>query len=467
MKTILSVLLLFPYYCFGQLTLSGIVKANEEPVAFANVIIHYPSGTFVVGGVTNDDGSFDLSLEKGVYQLTVSHLNFESLSLNVTLDKTLVLPPILLKSNTSQLEEVVVTAHQNIIRREIDKTVVNIENSPLAQSGNVFDALRSTPGMMLQNESIVMLGKSNVRVAVDGRMIELTGNELNNFLRSISASNVKEIEVITNPSARYEAEGNSGIVNIVTKQIKQNAWRNNCSVTHNQAKYGWQQFNNNFSYQKNKFSLRLSTAVNTGSRFIEQLIEPYYTEFPQRIDSRQKRNETSVSPRLQLDYKIDEQTTLGAQYLGNLGQVRQLDDLATTIFNAAFEPQQYLRANDVEFDQDRSNASYNLYFDRQLDTLGKRLTLNVDFLDYSGATRTNVWSERFDNQFNFVDLEFANQGEASYQINNYNAKLDMEHPTSWARLSYGTKSSFSSTAYQLDNFNTITGEPVFVPAQSN
>ena len=467
MKALISIFLLLPFYSFAQLSLSGTIKNNEAPVAFANIIINNQANEFVKGTTTNDDGSFELELEKGTYQLTVSHLNFEAATQRITIEEDLQIDPILLKSNASELDEVIVTAHKKMIRREIDRTVVNIEDSPLAQSGNIFDALKSTPGLMVQNESIVMLGKSNIRIAVDGRMVELSGEELNNFLRSLSASDVKEIEVMTNPSARYEAEGNSGIVNIITKRINKNAWRNNFSATHNQARYGWQQFNNNFSYQKNKFSFLLSTAINTGDRFIKQLIEPYYSEQPQRIDSEQIRNATSISPRLILDYQVDDNTTLGVQYLGSWGQVRQLDDLSTTIFNRNFEAQQFLKANDTQFDQDRNNATYNLYFDKRLDTLGKRITFNFDVLDYRGATRTNVWSERFDESLNFIDVEFANSGDATYQIDNYSAKLDMEHPTDWVKLSYGAKASFSSTDYRLDNFNTISGAPVFIPSQSN
>jgi len=467
MKTLISILALFPIYCFGQVTLSGTVINDDQVVAFANIIINDSNNEFVLGAVTNDDGSFSMELKKGTYQLTVSHINFESIEQRITLEEDIRLGPISLNSNSSELDEVIVTAHKTIIRREIDKTIVDIENSPLAQSGNIFDALKSTPGLMVQNESIVMLGKSNVRIAVDGRMVELSGNELTNFLKSLSASDVKEIEVMTNPSARYEAEGNSGIVNIITKQIKKNAWRNNFTATHNQARYGWQQFNNNFSYQKNNFSLLVSTAVNSGEQFIKQIVEPYYSENPLRIDSEQIRKLRSISPRVLIDYNLDSNTTVGIQYMGSFGRPRQVDDLSTTIFNSEFEAQQYLKANDTQFDEDRNNSTYNIYFDKRLDTLGRRMTFNFDVLDYKGTTRTNVFSERFDNNFNFLDVEFANQGNATYQINNYSAKLDMEHPIKGTKLSYGVKTSFSDTDYQLNNFNTTSGTPVFIPNQSN
>ncbi|MEM7036572.1 MAG: TonB-dependent receptor [Bacteroidota bacterium] len=467
MKSTLLFLLLLPSFAFGQLDLRGTLHSAAGPIAYANVILRDTNAQFVAGVLSDAEGHFVLQAEKGTYVLQVRHMNFEQLEKRIHLEKALDLGRIVLQPDASQLETVDITAQKSLIRREIDKTVVSIEGSPLANSGTVFDALRTVPGLVVQNDAIAMLGKSSVRIAVDGRLVELSGAELNDFLRSLAADEIKEVEVMTNPPARYAAEGNSGIVNIITKRIQKNAWRNHLSATHHQAKYGWQQFNHRFSFQKKKISLLLSTAANTGRRWIAQTVAPSYSENPQRIESRQIRGASSLSPRLQLDYALNPQTTLGFQYMAHWGRVRQTDDLSTTIFDADFSPQQYLFAQDVQFDQDRNNASYNLYYDQRLDTLGRRLTLNLDFLDYNGSTHTNVWSERFDNALNFLDVEFANQGDATYTIDNYNAKLDVEHPLDALRLSYGARSSFSRTAYAIDNFNTLSGAPVFMPHQSN
>ena len=467
MKNVIMLFLLLPVFCQGQIKLSGLVKDNATSVDFTNIILSNLQDEFITGTVTNEDGSFELEIEKGNYKLEVSHINYKTSVVEIMIEEDVILETIVLVENSTKLNEVVVSAAKPTIRREIDKTVVNIEKSPLAQSGNIFEALQSAPGLVVRNDAIAMLGRSNVRVSVDGRMIELSGEDLNNYLKSLSASNVKEIEVITNPSAKYEAEGNSGIINIVTKNIKKNSWSNNFSIRHSQAKYGWQTFNNNFSYQKNKWSVLFTTSVNTGSMHFLQIVEPNYTNNPQRIDSNQKRQQTSISPRVLLDYKLNKTTTIGLQYLGSFSKVRQLDDLKITLFNNDFEINNFLLADGTKYDEDRFHSSYNFYFDKKLDTLGKSVTLNLDVLDYRGDTRTDILSNLHDSELNFINKEFANNGNANQKVANYSAKIDVEHPLSWVKISYGAKSSFSNTDYRLDNFNTITGVPVFNPLQSN
>ena len=467
MKNVIILFLLFPVFSQGQIMLNGMVKDKVTPVAYANIILYNLQDEFITGTTTNEGGGFELEVEKGKYKVEVSHINYATTMLEIAIEEEVTLETIILAENSTQLNEVVVSASKPTIRREIDKTVVNIENSLMAQSGNIFETLQSAPGLVIRNDAIAMLGRSNVRVSVDGRMIDLSGEELSNYLKGISASNVKAIEVITNPSAKYEAEGNSGIVNIVTKQIKKDAWSNNFSIRHSQAKYGWQAFNNNFSFQKNKLSLLLTTSVNTGSQHFLQIVEPNYTNNPQRIDSNQKRQMNSIAPRVLLDYKINKSTTIGLQYLGSFSQVRQLDDLKITLFNNDFEANQFLIADDTQYDEDRFHSSYNFYFDKKLDTLGKRVTFNFDVLDYRGNTRTNILSDLHDAESNFLQKEFYNNGDAAQKVANYSGKVDVEHPLAWGKLSYGAKTSFSNTDYRLDNFNTITGVPVFNPLQSN
>jgi len=467
MKSTILFLFLLPLFCQAQVNLSGSILNNSEPVAYANIIVHNSADNFVKGTVSKDDGTFELKLKEGNYKINVSHINYQSFNFEVDLEKDLALDPIHLEYHTDRLDEIVVSVSKQQIRREIDKTVVNLEGSALAQSGNMFEAMQYAPGLVINNDAIAMLGKSNVRVAVDGRLIQLSGEALSEFLKSLSANDIKEIEIMSNPPARFEAEGNSGIVNIITKRVKKNTWKNNTSLTYKQAKYGWKTINNNFSYQKNKLSLLLTGSHTSGDYFIEQIITPNYSQNPHHIQSRQVRALQSLSPRLLIDYNINSNTTIGLQYLGSYTRPRQLDDLRTTIFNSDFEIDQYLIANDVQYNEDRNNASYNFYFDKQLDTLGRRMTFHFDLLDYNGGTKTKAISNRLDSNLSFLEIEFANQGKATYQVRNYSAKLDLVQPIKNINFSYGAKSSISNTDYQLDNFSLLDGSPVYLAEQSN
>lgn len=467
MKNVMLILFFFPLVAYSQVNLSGHVKADNEAVAFATIVLSTIDSQFVQGTITDDNGAFEISADVGNYILDISHLNYETIKQEITLQENTILPTILMTNKSSELNAVVVQAKRPTIKREIDKTVVYIDNNPFLQSSNLLDALSAAPGVVIRNNQLAILGKDAVRVSMDGRMVELSGEDLIQFLNSLSASDIKSIEIITNPSARYEAEGNSGIINIITKRIKTDSWNNRISATHYQAKYGRQSFNNSFSFKKDKLSLISSVAYNRGDQHFLQIIEPHYTEAPQHIESDKKVNITSITPRILLDYNLNETTTIGFQYMGYFTKEKSLDDLFTTNYNSDKEVNNYMFANDALFKRHNYNSSYNLYFDKKLDTLGRQLTVNLDILDYKGNSENDIRSNLYDNELNFQETNFANLGKANYQIANYSGKIDMIHPLKWFDFFYGINSTFSKTNYGLDNFNTISGEAVLNESQSN
>ncbi|MEM9525643.1 MAG: TonB-dependent receptor [Bacteroidota bacterium] len=460
MRPVLLISLFLPYYCLAQFNLSGVVESPDGPTAYANVILSNPDGQFLQGTISDTTGGFAFTVATGTYQLTVTHLNYAKSIQVVTLSKDTILSAIFLGHQAAELSSVEVVATRPTIRRELDKTVVNIENSLLAQTGNVLESINVVPGLVLRNGQINMLGRSAVRIAIDGRLLELTGDALSGFLESLSASDIKEIEVISNPSARYAAAGNSGIVNFITRRLRQNAWSNQLAATYNQALYGWGTLNNNFNYRKNKVSLLVNGTYRGGNQYFLQIVGPKYSERPQRIESRQNRQLNSFSSRVQFDYRPATNTTLGLQYLGAFFHPRQTDDLHTTISDADNRPISFLQANDVRFDQDGANASYNVYVDQKLDTLGRRITLNLDLLDYRLNSENEVFSEIFDPNFNRIGTDFANLGVAANDIDNLSARLDVVHPFPTFHFEYGGQASSSKTDYALDNFALQTGSPI-------
>jgi len=466
-NTILILILCLPSLVYSQFNISGKVVANNEALAYATVVLSTMDDEFIQGTISDDNGQFEMTSEVGEYQLEVTYMNYETNKQTLKIDADLVLSTILLLESKNELSTVIVTGEKPTIRREIDKTVVEIGNNPFLQSSHALDALSSAPGIILRGNELVMMGKDAVQVSLDGRMLELSGEELINFLSSLSAADIKAIEIISNPSAKWDAEGNSGIINIVTKRSNKNAWSNRTSMTHYQAKYGRQTLNNSFSYKKNKLNLLFSTAINSGNRDFLQFIEPQYSEAPQHIKSEQKMRADNIAPRLLLDYNLNDQTTIGIQYMTYLSKQKTSDNLFTTNYDSNYDVNSYFISNGAELKRNNYNSSYNLYFDKKLDTLGKQLTLNFDVLDYKGNSTNDIQSDLYDKELNFQVIDFANIGQSNYQINNYSAKIDMVQPNSWLDLSYGVKSTFSRTKYEIDNFNTITGMPIYLPEQSN
>jgi iron complex outermembrane receptor protein len=454
MKKVIQLIILLPFFCFSQVKISGRIMSHTESVPFANVVLTDQSTQSIKGVVTDDKGNFELSVPKGSYKLTVDHMSYDNYSKEIIVEQDQTLEVIVLSEKPNSLETVVVTGAKKRITRKIDRMVVNIENSPIASGGNAFDALKSSPGLVLKNDQISMLGKSGVKIMVDGRMIQLSGEELKTFLNSISASDIKEVEVITTPPAKYEAEGNSGIVNIVYKKGRRNAWNNSTTLTQIQGKYGKQSLNNSFSYQKGKVSSLLTLGYNYGYEHYKELSNIFYSDRNDHLVFNQKAKLNDFSGRLLFDYNVNSTTKIGVQYLGSLTNKSTDDKVDTTILKNSGEVDSYLHGNGNLNNKNKNNL-WNAHVEKQLDTIGRKMFIDLDFLDYNKVQDNNILSKNYDANDVVIGTNFDNLSNSEHKIRNYNAKIDFEHPLKFVNLSYGAKFSFSDTQYSLNNYDVL------------
>ncbi|MFC4634734.1 outer membrane beta-barrel protein [Dokdonia ponticola] len=201
-----------------EATLSGIVKNNAgEGVPFVNVVLYTTSDEIVKGAVTDDAGTFIFTeIKEGSYLVKASFVGYENYTsavFNLSEDKQL--PVIILKENTESLEEVTVISKKPTIVREVDRLVFNVENT-IAATGSAWDILRRTPGVVVKQDALAVRNNA-VNVYINDRKLELSFEELQSLLESLGGDTIKSIEVITNPSAKYDAEGGA-IINIVSSK---------------------------------------------------------------------------------------------------------------------------------------------------------------------------------------------------------------------------------------------------------
>lgn len=459
-KIILLILLALPLYGFSQLKLSGSVKDTEDYVGFANVIVTDEANRIITGSMTEKDGLFEFELPRGTYTLSVNHLGYESYEKNIVLEKKMLLDPIILNKKMTMLEEVVVFKYADLIRRKLDKTVFAVENSPLASMGTSFEALQRAPGLVIKNDEIVMLGKSGVKIMIDGKPLYLAGQELKNYLTTLPANEIKEIEIISNPSSRYEAEGNSGIVNIIFKRLRENSWNNTTSLSYKQAKYGKQSVNNSFSYKKDKINLTLSAGYDFGLINADQRIQIHFPEEPLILQTIHKENADDFHARAFVDYSINESNKIGLQYLGTFLKSDLINTVNTEVLTSQDEVISHLRGNGKIMEH-KNNHSFNIFYETRLDTLGKRIIYNVDFFNHDRKLGNFIVSEQYDSGNILVGDDFINNSNVNQTINNYNAKIDVDHPSKFALFQYGAKVSFIDTENRNSNTNSTSSDPAF------
>ncbi|WP_161888283.1 outer membrane beta-barrel family protein [Pontibacter russatus] len=227
---ILLLILILPQAGFSQVNgfLTGTVKNEQgQLVGFANVALLKAADSAIVNGTAADaDGRFQIkSPAKGTYLLRFNFLGYvqlDSKPFDVTgEDFTKDFGSTTLKENAQVLQEVVVQGIRPTVVAYADKMVVNVEGTAMSGGSSAYEVLTKSPGVWIdQNGDLKLNGKAGVKVMINNKLLYLNGKELQNLLQNVSGENIKDLEIITNPSARYDAEGASGIININLKQNK-------------------------------------------------------------------------------------------------------------------------------------------------------------------------------------------------------------------------------------------------------
>ena len=199
-----------------KLELTGrVIDENAQNIPYATVVLTTPEGQ-AAGGATSESGGFALYAPEGEYTLTISYIGYTTHTQQLKLTKNRSLGDITLKSDSEQIDEVVVTAQ--LIRREADRFVVDVANSPIAMGKDGEELLKSAPGVWIQDDKISINGASGSKVYLNDREVKLDDAQLMAYLRSLTANDIQRIEVVPQSGADYDASSSGGIIKITTKR---------------------------------------------------------------------------------------------------------------------------------------------------------------------------------------------------------------------------------------------------------
>ena len=197
-------------------TLTGrIIDTELNPIPYSTVVV-LSEGDQITGGSTNDEGSFNLVVPAGDYTLSARYLGYKSVDVNISITATTHLGDIILEAESEAIDEVVVTAQ--LIRREADRFVVDVANSPLAMGKDGEELLKSSPGVWIQDDKISINGSSGTKIYLNDREVKMEDAQLIAYLRSLNANDIQRIEVVPQSGADYDAASSGGIIKITTKK---------------------------------------------------------------------------------------------------------------------------------------------------------------------------------------------------------------------------------------------------------
>ncbi|MGB1242615.1 MAG: outer membrane beta-barrel protein [Chitinophagales bacterium] len=442
--------------------LGKVMDAQNEDAPFVNVLLLMPiDSSLVQGTITSDTGNFELSnIAIGNYLLSISYMGYQTIYKSIEVNSTQNLGVFVLEEQSEMLGEVTVNAKKVLVHRKIDRLVFDVENSMKSSKGDALEVLRVTPGVRVQNDRISMIGKQSLSVMINDKIIQIPEEEVADFLKSIASEDIKSIEVITLPPAKYEAAGNSGLVNIQLKKAKINSWNVLLKAAYLQRMYASESFGGSFNFNKNKLSIASSFNYFAGIFHQEQDDYAYfpdalwYTASPFNSDMSRKNG------RLDISYQIHPKWTMGAQYLYNKVTHLATDNAYMPVID--YDTDEIIRylQSESRTDADPTIRSVNFNNEIALDTLGKKVLLNLDYFDYDRSD-IKSYSGISITENPFLQQYYAGININEQSIDNKSASIDLTYPTSWANVELGGKISKSESFNIIEAFNSgVVDEPV-------
>lgn len=273
---------------------------NGQPIEFATVAITDANGKMITGGITDLDGMFNIQgLKVGKYTVTCSYMGYTPFTINIDITRngqTANIGTRNLQPETSQLEEVQVTGKASQMRFELDRKVFDASNNIAAEGGSASDLLATVPSVEVDNDGSVSLrGNSSVTIWINGKASGLSAENQGDILQLLPADNIKQIEVITNPSAKYSPEGSAGIINIVLKDERTSGYFGSLKAGGNTN--GGYHFSGNVSVNVSKweFGLDLSRRHRRmvgGGEAYQEVLSPKVSSLPSPLSILEEKSES-------------------------------------------------------------------------------------------------------------------------------------------------------------------------------
>ncbi|MBF4487703.1 outer membrane beta-barrel family protein [Flavobacterium sp. CSZ] len=436
-----------------------VTNPDHIAVEYAEIILINKDSLAVKSELTDQNGIFTVTAARGWYKLQIRRGSKIIFTNSIELNQDINLGNIELE-DINQLKAVNIISKKKLVERKVDRLVFNVENSINASSGDAIDVLTVTPGIRVVNDKIAIIGKSNVAVMIDDKIVQLTDEALANYLKSIPSDAIKSIEVIAMPPSKYEATGNSGLLNIKLKKAKKDSWNALIGSSYTQRKYGDGSVMGSFTYNKNKVSISSGLNYREGTRYIEQ---DDYAHFPDGLwytSSPFKKKGEIFNGNLNIEYKVSPKWVIGSQFLINSNNIKVTDSPYTPVYDYTTNAIISSLKSDGKVSQNPDIISLNLYNEFKIDTTGKKITLNLDYFNY------NIIDSKGYNGISIVENPFSQQYYAginnnNQDIRNLSGKLDVDFPVKWAVLSFGGKISNSKASNDIFSFNSgLVNDPV-------
>ena len=435
--------------------ISGSIKkdASEAAPSATIALLKNSDSTILKYAIVKKDGNFELiNIAAGIYLLKASHIGYKTLYVPVDFQSTdLLLKPIVLKKEETNLAGVTVSSAKPIIEVKADKTILNVEGTINATGNDGLELLRKSPGVMIdKDDNLSLAGKNGVNVYIDGKPSPLSGADLTNYLKSLQSSQMESIEIITNPSAKYDAAGNAGIINIKLKKNKTFGTNGNFNAGFNQGFYPKFNAGLGLNHRNKNINVFGTYNYNNGkSRMqINSRKEQLDTLFVQNNVMNFKNNTHGF--KVGADYFLNKKSTIGAVVNGNFSDMEFTTSgpMYFTEISSGTQVKVMNATNDNKMPRNDVNANLNYRF-------------------------YNIKSDQYQPNFYYDGTGTVETNRAIYNmvaptnIDIATLKSDYEQDFKGGKLGIGGKTSFVKTNNDFKSYNVFTTGNVLDTGKSN
>lgn len=448
--------MIFSMQGFSQKIKGEIKDESGKAVGSATAFLYKADSALVKINMSNNSGEYEFaSIKPGNYFIKISNVgyanaasqkfNYSTADINI--------PAIVLTKSVGNLKEVAVTAKKPPIEVKADKVIFNVESSITATGLDGMELLMQSPGVLVdQDDNISIAGKSGVKIFIDGKPAPLTAKDLSGYLRSLRSTSIEAIEIITNPSAKYEAEGTGGVINIRLKKNK--TYGTNGSVNYDFQQAIWAKHNAGFTLNHRNKNINAFVNYNYTKAINEFDLDVYRNLLDSIFDAYSKTISNSKAHNIKtgVDYFLSKKSTLGFIVTGNFYDEHVLANNFSFIKYAKTNKTDRLLVADNVIAGSRNNLSLNLNY-HYSDPAGHDLNMDADYGSFK--LRSNQYQPNI-----FYDSAKANiLSQRNYRmitpsdINIYSFKTDYEQNFLKGRLGFGIKLSVINSDNVFDFFN--------------
>ncbi len=418
--------------------------------------------------VTNKNGTYTFNeIQIGQYFAKISFVGYDTAYTGIiNYAKTdFSVPPVVLIKSSAALQGITIVTKKPLIEVKADKTILNVANTINSIGNDALELLRKSPGVMIdKDENISLSGKNGVNIFIDGKPSPLSGTDLSNYLKTLQSSQIDAIEIINNPGAKYEAEGNAGIINI--RLIKNKTFGTNGSVSAGFNTGNYQRYNGsiNLNHRSKKFNIygMYNYSDNHSGNYMNMYRVQLDTVFNQV--TKMENNNSGSGFKAGIDFYINKNNTIGFMANGNY-TTSELNSNTNTPFGYMGSIDKILVASNHNTSK-KDNTNFNLNY-RYADTSGRELNIDADYGIFDLSSNQLQPNYYYAPDGTTLLNEYIYNMIAPSTIDIYSAKADYEQNFAKGRLGIGAKSSYVTTKNNFERYNVFTNIKIMDTLKSN